>query len=197
MNLVYFAYLLFQLWSHTHLYNDQHNKKSNRLSASLREKRTNRKSKYEDIPLSRTNSQPDFAKLDSYSPLAPPSRRFAYSLSNNSSDLTLTSRAESPSEKGPYFPQTRVSTVHSAYEMGAVPMSRSTTLTESISSSARAGSPLSREEPHQYELDDRTTAFEKVPQLSWFLTIFLLIIVTGVGVRCVGFVWMVIDLGFV
>lgn len=78
-------------------------------------------------------------------------------------------------------------------------MSRSTTLTDSISSSGRANSPLSREESHQYELGDRTT-FRKEPQLSWFMTIFLLIVVTGVGVRmgcCVGLVWMNIDLDFI
>lgn len=78
-------------------------------------------------------------------------------------------------------------------------MSRTTTLAESISSRAGASFPLSREEPHQYELDDRTTTFRKEPQLSWFMTIFLLIVVTGVGVRmgcCVGFVWMNIDLDF-
>lgn len=197
-SLVYFAYLLFQLWSHTHFYNDQHNKKSSRLSATRKEKRTNRKFKSEDIPLSRTSSQPDFAKLDSSLPLAPPGRPFAYSLSNTSSDVTLTSRVDSSSERGPYFPRGTLAN-HSAYEIGGVPMSRTTTLAESISSRAGASFPLSREEPHQYELDDRTTTFRKEPQLSWFMTIFLLIVVTGVGVRmgcCVGFVWMNIDLDF-
>lgn len=152
------------------------------MSAALREKRTNRRFKYEDIPLTRTNSQPDFAKLDSSSPLAPPSRPFAPSLSNTSSDVPLISRAESFSEKGPYFPR-GASTIHSAYDMGAVPMSRNTTLADSIASSARSSSPLSRGELYQYGLDDRTTTFRKAPQLSWFLTIFLLIVVTGVGVR--------------
>ncbi|KAF8626999.1 hypothetical protein AX15_004583 [Amanita polypyramis BW_CC] len=33
--IIYGAYLLFQLWSHTHLYHDEHNKKSNRLSVKL------------------------------------------------------------------------------------------------------------------------------------------------------------------
>ncbi|KIM39809.1 hypothetical protein M413DRAFT_19589 [Hebeloma cylindrosporum] len=172
---IYFAYLLFQLWSHTHLYNDQHNKKSSLLSAALREKRTNRRFKYEDIPLTRTTSQPDFAKLDSSSHLAPPFRPFASSVSNTSSDVTLKNRAESFSEKGPYFPR-GAPTIHSAYEMGAIPMSRNTTLTDSISSS---GPPLSRGETYQYALDDRTITSSKAPQLSWFLTIFLLIVVTG------------------
>lgn len=182
MSLVYFSYLLFQLWSHTHLYNDQHDKKSSLLSAALREKRTHRRFKYEDIPMTRTrtNSQPDFAKLDSSSPLVPPSRPFAPSLLNTSSDVTLTSRTESFYEKGPYFPP-RASTIHSAYERGAVPMSRQTTLTDSIASSAESSFPLSRGELYQYGLDDRTTTFKKAPQLSWFLTIFLLIVVTGVG----------------
>ena len=78
-----------------------------------------------------------------------------------------------------------------------VPMSRNTTLTDSISSGARSSTPLSRAEPQQYELDDETTTPRKAPQLSWFLTIFLLIVVTGVRVLHVEFVWIKIDLNFI
>jgi Ca2+:H+ antiporter len=210
---VYVGYLVFQLWSHTHLYNDQHNKKSNRLSATFREKRTRRKQKHTaaalGMPLMQTESLPDLLhhrhqhhgqsqSLDAL-PLNPPRRPFAAStISSRSShsDITLSSRTESvtPSrmEKAPYlnFSSNRLRSgstsrmVSSELSMGGYPMTRDNNSSGLSSNSTvynHEGEPtLMAVEMDESDLPSANFGSKKEPQLSWFLTIFLLVVVTGV-----------------
>ncbi|KAF8950403.1 hypothetical protein BDZ97DRAFT_1219503 [Flammula alnicola] len=180
---IYLAYLLFQLWSHSHLYNDQHNKKSNRLSVALREQRMHRKLKHnQSIPLKRTDSQTDISTRNEAEILGPPRRSFATTPLSSTSDITVTSRSESPLEKGAYFPP-GASTLRLVTDMGGYPISRESSFNSSGFSSASSGVPFAHYESDQLSptaLDDTAIeASKKAPRLSWFLTIFLLIVVTG------------------
>ena len=182
LRVVYLAYMLFQLWSHTYLYNDKHNKKSNRLSTVLKEQRAIRKNcpytgqrtpQCSSTEVNRISSESSSLSLD------PPRRPFASSPLSSTSDVTLSSRSGSSFEKEPYSPPgiSTVRLVAPAPDMGGVPMRRNSTVsTVSLACSSTIS------------VDTTAVAIEeppappppKEPELSWFLTIFLLIVVTGV-----------------
>lgn len=215
--LVYIGYLVFQLWSHTHLYNDEHNKKSNRHSSAFREKRTRKKQKHAAaayaMPLKQTESLPDILHhryqrqphsqpqtFDAALPLSPPRKPFAAStISSRSShsEIALSSRAGSPPgmEKAPYLSSSSLRSgstsrvVSSELSMRGYPMVRDNNSSGFSSSSTvynHEGEPtlMDVERP---ESDSPSADFggKKEPQLSWFLTIFLLVVVTGVC-RCLS-----------
>ncbi|KAF9565267.1 hypothetical protein CPC08DRAFT_720617 [Agrocybe pediades] len=178
---IYFAYLLFQLWSHTHLYNDQHNKKSNRLSAVFREKRANHKQRHRSHTIytaSGSTSQLDEIQLSTldFKTLDPHRRAFVNSPLSSSSDLKLSGLSEGPSEKGPYFPRGS-SPIRSRQDFGGVPMSRESTY--SGSDASFTGSNMFSQDAGDQPTQPADTKPTKQPQMSWFLTIFLLIVVTG------------------
>ncbi|PPQ67527.1 hypothetical protein CVT25_006068 [Psilocybe cyanescens] len=170
---IYLSYLLFQLWSHTYLYNDQHNRKSNRLSAVLRGKRTTRKSQYQLNLSQGSESHVDvYREANEAFSLDPPRRPFATTPLSSSSEVTINDRFDSPSEQSAYIPP-RSSTVRLANGAGGEPMSRNSSLSSSMLSTSSAAHSIGKETEH---IVNRSA---KEPQMSWFLTIFLLIIVTG------------------
>ncbi|KAF8149896.1 Sodium/calcium exchanger protein-domain-containing protein [Crassisporium funariophilum] len=195
---IYVAYLLFQLWSHTHLYGDQHNKKSSRLSSVIREKQARRKRKARPPTLPLGDSQPGRSRAtnDPISiPLDPPRRPYASpspsplsSTFSSESDITLASPVESTHKSGYVSPGfTTVRLVPEAPLMVgrasvAQGMSRN-----SAFSSAESSALSSLDE--RYELQspalprtdtaDSTLMARKEPELSWVLTILLMVFVTG------------------
>ncbi|KAF4614154.1 hypothetical protein D9613_007795 [Agrocybe pediades] len=169
------------LWSHTHLYNDQHNKKSNRLSAVFREKRANHKQRHRSHTIytaSGSTSQLDEIQLSTldFKTLDPHRRAFVNSPLSSSSDLKLSGLSEGPSEKGPYFPRGS-SPIRSRQDFGGVPMSRESTY--SGSDASFTGSNMFSQDAGDRPTQPADTEPTKQPQMSWFLTIFLLIVVTG------------------
>ncbi len=177
-HLVYLAYLLFQLWSHTYLYNDEHNNKSNKLSAAIRRKPVLRTTSYDQqdaIPLKYSFNHSDIS-LHELSKNIPPRRPYKVSpLSTTLSDTGITSEGNASILEEPRFP------------LGTSkrwPMSRESSFTSSGFSSESSGFPF-----HDYDtlrneanLADRPIHEipKKAPQLSWFLTLLLLVLVTGV-----------------
>ncbi|KAF5327153.1 hypothetical protein D9619_004894 [Psilocybe cf. subviscida] len=206
---IYVGYLIFQLWSHTHLYNDQHNKKSDRLSASFRDKRTRRKQKHAasalGMPLKQTESLPDLLHhrqqhqsyaqaFDAALPLNPPRRPFAAStISSRSShsDIVLSSRTDSPLgiQRAPYFSTSSLRSgstsrvVSSEISLGGYSMTRdnnSSGLSNSSTVYNHEGERLmTAVEMSASDVPSADIGGKKEPQLSWFLTIFLLVVVTG------------------
>lgn len=208
---VYIAYLLFQLWSHSHLYDDQYDKKSSRLSSVIKEKNASRKErrismartesiqsdfskapderlKEHPISLERTESQPEFVKMvNDPGMLYPPPRRPFLNPSplSSSSELTLSipSPTDTIGEKGVYF-QTRPPTLRLA-SGSSVPMLRDSSNRYSGYSSADSTVNFIPDE----KLDDRSQAvveapsfpIKKQPRLSWTLTVLLLVLVTAVS----------------
>ncbi|KAF8905112.1 Sodium/calcium exchanger protein-domain-containing protein [Gymnopilus junonius] len=174
---IYLAYMLFQLWSHTYLYNDQHNKKSNRLSTVLKEQRAIRKNCPYTPHRSPQNSAVDLSRLSTESSsLDPPRRPFVSSPLSSSSDVTLSSRPGSTSEKDAYSSPGMTTVRLVAPEMGGVPMSRNSTA--STVNSIACSSTVSVESSVA-SVEEQLPPPPKQPQLSWFLTILLLIVVTG------------------
>lgn len=175
---VYLAYLLFQLWSHTYLYNDEHNKKSSRLSAAMRRKPVLRTTNYnqDTMPLKYNFNQSDIS-LDEFPKTIPPRRPYRVSpLSSSLSDTGITNEASRSIMEEPRFP------------LGTskrYPMSRESSFNSSGFSSESSGFPF-----HDYDtlrnessLADRPSHEipKKAPQMSWFLTLLLLVLVTGVS----------------
>ncbi|KAF8806980.1 hypothetical protein BYT27DRAFT_7190690 [Phlegmacium glaucopus] len=206
---IYISYLLFQLWSHSHLYDDQYDKKSSRLSSVIKEKNAHRKerrismgrtesvqsdfSKVSDERLKdrtasfeRTGSQPDFSKMvndPSPSTLYPPRRPFVTpSPLSSSSDLTLSNATDAIAEKGVYF-QTRPSTLR-LISGTSVPMVRDPSKRSSVYSNAESTVNFSLDERSDHErsppvVDSPSLPTRKEPQLSWTLTVLLLVLVTA------------------
>ncbi|KDR76277.1 hypothetical protein GALMADRAFT_139997 [Galerina marginata CBS 339.88] len=177
---IYVAYLLFQLWSHTYLYNDQHDKKSNKLSTVIKEKRAHRKLHDHGNHMKRHESRAEAETIvHEPLPLDPPRRPFVSSPLSSSSSITLTSRSETPSEKAAYFPP-GASTVRLDHEMGGVPMSRySAHSSNTVFSSSTSAEQIRTQSNDAMFKEASLSAEKKKPQMSWFLTIFLLIVVTG------------------
>src|SRR6266571_7246408 len=130
-NPVYLSYLLFQLWSHTHLYKDQHHKKSSRLSAIIRENRLRGKAESRGrIPLQRFDTQPapDYGRpliQGSYPDLRRPfvlSPQLAGSETSLDMETTLN------------FPFVNGHSVGFRPEGGGIPMSRESTYSGGMSS---------------------------------------------------------------
>ena len=208
---VYVAYLLFQLWSHSHLYDDQYDKKSSRLSSVIKEKNAHRKerrismartesiqSDFSKVPderlkdrissLERTESQPDVAKTvndPSGSTLYPPRRPFVtHSPLSSSSELTVSIPTDTIAEKGVYF-QARPATVRLA-SGSSIPMVRNSSKRSSGYSSAESTVSFGLDEKHDHErsppvVEPPSFPTRKQPQLSWTLTVLLLILVTAVS----------------
>ena len=85
--LVYLACLIFQLWSHTHLYKDQHNK-SNRLSVVIREDRLRGKAESQrKIPLSQIDTPT--IRVHNEASFSEPHRPFVLPLRSAGSDIRL------------------------------------------------------------------------------------------------------------
>lgn len=214
---VYIAYLLFQLYSHSHLYDDQYDKKSSRLSSVIKEKSASRKerrismartesfqSDFTKVPderpnfnlkerptsFERTESQLDFVKMVNdpgmlYPPLDGRRPFLNPSPLTSSSELTLSipSPTDATAEKGVYF-QTRRPTLRLATG-SSVPMVRDSSNGYSGYSSADSTVnfiPDERlEERSPTVVDAPLFPIRKQPQLSWTLTVLLLVLVTAVS----------------
>ncbi|KAF8199545.1 Sodium/calcium exchanger protein-domain-containing protein [Pholiota molesta] len=177
---IYLAYLLFQLWSHTYLYNDEYNQKSNKHSATMRHQRgPHRKASHQAIPVKRTLSQADISLEEI--PILSSRRRPSTTSLSTTSDQTMYNKSERPFEKEIRRPPS-ISMIHLGCE-GGYPMSRGSSLNSSgFSSDGIAFAPcdLEVEQKCSVPLDSPTPEIpKKAPQLSWFLTLFLLIVVTG------------------
>ncbi|CAA7266985.1 unnamed protein product [Cyclocybe aegerita] len=168
---IYLAYLLFQLWSHTYLYKDQHNKKSHRLSAIIKEKRIRRKAKNRAIPLTQTGGKvtADHAGHDNHV-LDPPNPPYILPPLSSTSTATLGSEPSSDKLDFPSGP----STVRLVSD-GGVPMNRESTFS-STSTSIPFGLHGTDAESTRHDV---VVNAKKEPKMSWFLTLTLLILVTG------------------
>ncbi|KIK10351.1 hypothetical protein K443DRAFT_147283 [Laccaria amethystina LaAM-08-1] len=158
---IYACYLLFQLWSHTHLYNDEHNKKSSRLpvAETISKERAAliRNGKARIATFVKTDSMSDIRRMirdDSTTSLTPPRRPYASPLSSPS-EVTLANP-------------------------GSVSMSRVNTVSSGASteSSTVFGDDEGGETPREQAVDSLLPK-KKQPQLSWALTIILLLTVTA------------------
>ena len=141
---------------------------------------------FKEIPITfeRTESQPDFIKMvNDPGMLHPPPRRPYLNPSplSSSSELTLSIPTDTTAEKGVYF-QTRPPTLRLA-SGSSVPMLRDSSNCYSGYSSAESTVTFVPDE----RLDDRSPTLAetpsvhiKKPQLSWTMTVFLLILVTAV-----------------
>ena len=204
---VYIAYLLFQLWSHSHFYDDQYDKKSSRLSSVIKEKNASRKErrismartesmqsdyskapderlKERSISFERTESQPDFGKMvNDPSLLYPPRPPYLNpSPLSSSSELTVSIPTDT-TEKGVYF-RTRPPTLRLA-SGSSVPMLRDSSNRYSGYSSAESTLnfiPDERPEERSPTVAEAPSfPMKKQPRLSWTLTVLLLVLVTGVS----------------
>ncbi|KAK2460332.1 hypothetical protein APHAL10511_007721 [Amanita phalloides] len=178
--IIYAAYLLFQLWSHTHLYHDNHNKTSNRLSVKMPLEKTgiframklpisSRSDRTEEVALS-SNMEKNVSNESSPVNLTFP-RRLYLSPQASTSEVTLTDRNSDLNA--------RLTSVRLVGERGA-PVQRCDTYNE-----LRATSPYPRDRVSLAMEEDvgssrtatpRSTV--KEPQLSWPLTCILLVLVT-------------------
>ncbi|TFK40399.1 Sodium/calcium exchanger protein-domain-containing protein [Crucibulum laeve] len=180
---IYIAYLIFQLWSHPHLYNDHHNKKSSRLSvkvpqdpsAILRNGKQRIQSIYSGVQSSVTKLPTANSSVSSF---APPRPIYASPItySASSSEITLSGTLGDYS-KEPFSPgSSTIQLLDRSNRESRQPTfsaySNSSTMIDPQSSD---GIPLlgkskdtSEDIPHP----------AKEPQLSWTLTVFLLISVT-------------------
>jgi Ca2+:H+ antiporter len=198
---VYACYLIFQLWSHTHLYNDNH-KASNRHSVKLpketlavfrREKRTEHESQVVD---SSNMCQMDSGRWNNglqSTPLTPPPYLDSATGTpyKSRSELTLASpRVDVEKSSNPVDP-----TVRLVYDSGGTTMSRNES---SISGSFNSVSSADSMQDGDLEYLGQRNNYEQVsdtspqghensaqvkrePQLSWLLTLSSLIVVTIVS----------------
>ncbi|KAF9485205.1 hypothetical protein BDN70DRAFT_871602 [Pholiota conissans] len=178
--LIYIAYLLFQLWSHTHLYNDEHNKKSNKHSTTMRQQRLHGKSSQSSL----SKRPPSQAEI-SLEELPVFAQRRSYTASSSGlSEQTIYNNSERPFNKEIRRPPS-ISVIHLGGNdgLGGYPMSRESSFNSSgFSSASTSFVPLEPESEQKLPSPPNSPGFEvkkKVPQMSWFLTLFLLIIVTG------------------
>jgi len=141
----------------------------------------------------RTESQSDFSKMvndPSHSMLYPPRRPFvASSPLSSSSDLTLSVPTDTIAEKGVYF-QTRPATLRLTSGT-SVPMIRDPSRRSSVYSSAESTVNFGVDERSDHErsppvVESPSLPVRKEPQLSWTLTILLLVLVTAVSFSVVG-----------
>lgn len=145
----------------------------------------------------RIESQPDFAKLvndpsTTSSTLYPPRRPFVSSSPlSSSSELTLSIPTDTTAEKGVSF-QTRPTTLRLASGT-SVPMLRDSSKRYSGYSSGESTLNFASDERPASDHERSPTVVEfpsfpprKAPQLSWTLTVFLLVLVTAVGSSFVG-----------
>lgn len=158
---VYAAYLLFQLWSHSHLYSDTHNKKSKRHTVPFTPLRG--KEKARDFTLSHragfSNMSTDSFPLSN---LSPPRQPSPSPLSMSVTPLAnIGAEGSSDDLPAPYT--------------GGCLMSRETSNISGFSStSTRIGS------EEGFVNEQETTTVTKEPRVSWFLTVLLLVLVTVV-----------------
>ncbi|KAF8349142.1 hypothetical protein F5887DRAFT_879050 [Amanita rubescens] len=151
--IIYIAYLLFQFWSHTHFYHDNHNKKSNRLSIRLpiETPRMFRPTNRSASPRPSNMEKSDSTESSPVSLSFP--RPLYLSPQASMSDLTL---AKSDPDFG--VPLQRYDSIQS--EFSSV-RNRASLASEGDSNSPRT-----------------TKSAKKEPRLSWQLTCILLIVVT-------------------
>ncbi|PPR00789.1 hypothetical protein CVT24_000754 [Panaeolus cyanescens] len=167
--LIYIAYLVFQLWSHSHLYDDQrNNKKSNRLTTVIKERNTHRKERARlAASLLHSDSQDDGGKITNPNSISwdPPRRPFASSPLSSSTDLSQ-SCSDIPTSQLP--PSMTRNSIYRDY-------------TQSCSTASVAFSQDGYPSDDQAPLrrDRVNLAPVRKPELSWFLTLLLLVMVTG------------------
>jgi Ca2+:H+ antiporter len=165
--LAYVAYLVFQLFSHTHLYHDRHDRQAVRFSLKAREKTLTSFSSetHQRIPSSDSMTLRDGRRDDMTPPREPfvLSRRFSTTSAVASRRTSISSRPhDAPDSR--HFNSNISESYHTAFEAPS-----DTTL--------RANEGQER----RNDIQDTGTATTKEPRLSWFLTIFLLVAVTGVS----------------
>ena len=134
----------------------------------------------------RTESQPDFAKMvndPSPSTLYPPRRPFVTpSPLSSSSDLTLSIPTDTMTEKGIYF-QSRPDTLRLASGT-SLPLVRDPSRRSSTYSVTESTATFGLDERSDHELRSpqvESPPNRKEPQLSWTLTVLLLVLVTAVS----------------
>ncbi|KAF9048630.1 Sodium/calcium exchanger protein-domain-containing protein [Panaeolus papilionaceus] len=169
--LIYIAYLVFQLWSHSHLYEDQrNNKKSNRLTTVIKEQNINRKERARlASSMSRSDSQGDKALYDNCFSLDPPRRPFASSPCSSSTDLAQ------------QFSDAPAARPYASFPPDASNAARNTVYRDSVRNRSGTSVAFSQD---GYVSDDQVPLRPphpptRKPELSWFLTLLLLITVTG------------------
>ncbi|KAG1762730.1 hypothetical protein EDD22DRAFT_890487 [Suillus occidentalis] len=198
--IIYIAYLLFQFWSHKHLYLDTKLKSSRlsvkipvnsrylteMLSASLNDKRG---SMHDD-----QSSAPSSRRVSMISSNFPPLPRFPYRNSplNSSSEVTLTESKEQVPEKGytqkstdplaEGVPQQPTQAEHDHVDGGSLnpPWSASPMASPDETGRIRYASPEPMTIPERANLHRSPSAAEsfREPQLSWMVTLLLLTLVT-------------------
>ncbi|KAF8896340.1 hypothetical protein BD779DRAFT_577402 [Infundibulicybe gibba] len=177
---IYGAYLVFQLWSHTHLYKDQHTK-SRRLSL--------KPSKGAPEPYPKRISESPTLHGDTPRPsgLTPPRRLYQSSPHGSASDTTLLEPAMG--HNAVYMPaNSTVRLVNSSLDLSGAPITRSESSLGGngyISSAPSSETPTGRGEKSRSNLVFQETELQEVeitkpkePQLSWLLTIISLVAVT-------------------
>ncbi|KAF9524823.1 Sodium/calcium exchanger protein-domain-containing protein [Crepidotus variabilis] len=170
--LIYVAYLIFQLWSHSHLYNDRYNKKSNRLSSiMLKEKQIRKNSKSQNVNYL---SSLELNRSTSADSLIPPQPPYLSSQTSSSSEITLTNCSESMEQL--QFPNG--STVRLVQVDGAGPW-KSSNLSHSDSGFTNNPGSAAFQTPQEESTPEDAIPQPRPPKMSWFLTILLLISVTG------------------
>ncbi|KAF9003987.1 Sodium/calcium exchanger protein-domain-containing protein [Cyathus striatus] len=190
---IYIAYLAFQLWSHTHLYNDDHNKTSRRLSVTAKIPKDTAaffrsgKQRVRDSFSFQNSSELELSRMEtngSTTSLTPLRRPYLspLAMSASSSEITLCSSPTlSPkSEKkhslyGNGYSRNSVSEFNlSSPESPSRPATFSRFSTPSVVVLEKIGEEA---ETVPEPVSDETS--RKEPQLSWFLTIALLICVAA------------------
>ncbi|GLB40390.1 putative Ca(2) cation antiporter (CaCA) (TC 2.A.19) family protein [Lyophyllum shimeji] len=201
---IYFGYLIFQLWSHSHLYNDKHNKKSRgffakgrRILSASSQGGNKRPQAYTTIPVNEDIRSVDDALLPPERSYSRPVYLTPSSSYPSSSQVTLHALSTAASSNVTLveptvrlvhptggYPMTRVSCNFSGHSIGA-----STRVgRESQESNEKAGegvgdlSPTSS--PSGSEQEIRTTHSQDIPQVprvSWPLAMLLLVLVTAIA----------------
>ncbi|KAH6909098.1 Sodium/calcium exchanger protein-domain-containing protein [Coprinopsis sp. MPI-PUGE-AT-0042] len=170
--LIYVSYLAFQLWSHTHLYGDHHNKKSERLHATRKLVAKSRstfssknKGEKQALASSAITSPPPKTRHRPHSDSPPPTLigQTGHSVSTSALDERSVSMSNNES------PTVRETTTTST--PSTLVSSRASTESLEDSSEDSSEEPIRAEE----KVEEKPP---KEPEISWFLTIFLLLTVT-------------------
>jgi len=151
------------------------------MSAVMKEKRMRRKAKSQGTSFMHTNNHSLQAMQHEDPQLNPPRRPFAPSALSSSSEITLASHSSSSSiEQITFHPPASTVRLVQTDMRGGTPMSRDSCYTTSCFSIASTSSPLAYGDNTATPSNESPVVAKKEPQMSWFLTISLLILVTGV-----------------
>ncbi|EAU85600.2 hypothetical protein CC1G_06313 [Coprinopsis cinerea okayama7 len=191
---IYISYMAFQLWSHSHLYSDRHNKKSARLPATqnittekaaafLNKSRTNFRN-YTKLQEA-TSSSFQSPTINSYPPPRSGGSSGTRPMYGQQRSFSTTSMDDTGSRMAFGRPTLRlVDQPNEQSTDSTLPLSMPGTPTTLVSASA-SGETLAElyESLPSYQQPEGTARDEMVkppkqPKLSWFLTVFLLLTVT-------------------